>query len=267
VSEVVVSRHPGFAAGDLVTGYDGWQSHAVGAPQGLRRLDAAAAPISTALGILGMPGFTAWYGLNVIGRPRQGETAVVSAASGAVGAVVGQLARRHGCRVVGVAGGAAKCAWVTDTLGFDACVDHKSPTFPRDLADACPSGVDVYFENVGGAVLDAVLRLVNLHARIPLCGLISQYNAASPVPGPNWGVLLSKRALVQGFIISDHWTEYFEPFLQECTPLVRGGQLVYREDIVEGLDGAPGALIGLFEGRNFGKLIVRVAPEPPDARV
>jgi NADPH-dependent curcumin reductase CurA len=224
------------------------------------------APISTALGILGMPGFTAWYGLNVIGRPRQGETVVVSAASGAVGSVVGQLARRHGCRVVGVAGGAAKCAWVTDTLGFDACVDHKSATFPRDLADACPAGIDVYFENVGGAVLDAVLRLVTLHARIPLCGLIAQYNATAPVPGPNWGVLLSKRVLVQGFIISDHWAEYFEPFLRECVPLVRGGQLVYREDIVEGLDAAPSALIGLFEGRNFGKLIVRVAPEPPEAQ-
>jgi NADPH-dependent curcumin reductase CurA len=263
VSEVLASRHAGFAAGDLVAGYDGWQSHAVGAPDGLRRLDAAAAPISTALGILGMPGFTAWYGLNIIGRPREGETVVVSAASGAVGSVVGQLARRHGCRVVGVAGGAAKCAWVIDTLGFDACVDHKSATFARDLADACPAGIDVYFENVGGAVLDAVLRLVTLHARIPLCGLISQYNATAPVPGPNWGALLARRVLVQGFIISDHWAEFFDPFLQECAPLVRGGQLVYREDIVEGLDAAPSALIGLFEGRNFGKLIVRVAPEPP----
>jgi len=263
VSEVLASRHAGFTAGDLVAGADGWQSHGVGVPQGLRRLDPAAAPISTALGILGMPGFTAWYGLNIIGRPRDGETVVVSAASGAVGSVVGQLARRHGCRVVGVAGGAAKCAWVIDTLGFDACVDHKSATFARELADACPAGIDVYFENVGGAVLDAVLRLVTLHARIPLCGLISQYNATAPVPGPNWGVLLAKRVLVQGFIISDHWAEYFEPFLQECSPLVRGGQLVYREDIVEGLDAAPSALIGLFEGRNFGKLIVRVAPEPP----
>jgi hypothetical protein len=258
VSEVVASRHPGFAPGDVVVGYDGWQSLAVGAPKVLRTIDPAAAPISTALGVLGMPGFTAWYGLTEIGKPVAGETVVVSAAAGAVGSVVGQLARLRGCRAVGVAGGAAKCSFVAGTLGFDACVDHRSDRLAADLAAACPDGIDVYFDNVGGAVLDAALRLANVRARIPLCGLISQYNATQPVPGPNWGVLLVRRILVQGFIISDHWATHFDAFLRECAPLVQDGRLAYREDVVDGLDAAPTAFLGLFEGRNLGKLLVRV---------
>jgi hypothetical protein len=258
VSEVVASRHPAFAPGDIVVGYDGWQSAAVGAPQALRKVDPSLAPVSTALGVLGMPGFTAWYGLTQIGRPAAGETVVVSAAAGAVGSIVGQLARLRGARAVGVAGGAEKCAFVTGTLGFDTCVDHRSARMAADLAAACPGGIDVYFDNVGGAVLDAALRLSNLHARVPLCGLISQYNATAPVPGPNWGVLLVRRILVQGFIISDHWATHFDTFLKECGPLVASGRLVYREDIVDGLDAAPAAFLGLFEGRNRGKLLVRV---------
>jgi NADPH-dependent curcumin reductase CurA len=257
VSEVLASRHPQFRPGDVVAGYDGWQTCAVSGGAELRRLDPSAAPVSTAIGVLGMPGFTAWHGLLSIGRPAAGETVVVSAASGAVGSVVGQLARLRGCSAVGVAGGPEKCAWVTGTLGFDECVDYKRPDFNEALAAACPSGIDVYFDNVGGAVLAAALRLVNTHARIPLCGLISQYNATAPQPGPNWGVLLVRRVLVQGFIIADHWARFGE-FLDECGSLVADGRLKYREDVVEGLDQAPAAFIGLLEGRNFGKLVVRI---------
>jgi NADPH-dependent curcumin reductase CurA len=224
----------------------------------MRKIDPSGAPVSTALGVLGMPGFTAWYGLTEIGRPAAGETVVVSAAAGAVGSAAGQLAKLRGCRVVGVAGGADKCGHVTRTLGLDACVDHKSQNMADDLARACPHGIDVYFENVGGAVLEAVLRLANVRARIPLCGLISQYNAAAPVAGPNWGALLVKRLLVQGFIISDHWGTHFDAFLRECAPLVLSGRLVYTEHVVEGLDAAPRAFIGLFEGANVGKVVVRV---------
>jgi NADPH-dependent curcumin reductase CurA len=261
VSHVVESKNPGFASGDLVTGYDGWQEYGLSSGKELRKLDPASAPISTALGILGMPGMTAYVGLLDIGQPKAGETVVVSAASGAVGGVVGQIAKIKGCRAVGVAGSKEKCDYVVQELGFDACVSYKSDTFRDDLAAACPSGIDVYFDNVGGAVLAAALRLLNVNARIPLCGTISDYNAAKTPPGPHLRPLLVKRALIKGFIVSDH-TDRAPAFLNDTSAWLREGRLKYREDIVDGLEHAPSALLKLFAGTNFGKLIVRVSPDP-----
>ena len=260
VSEVIESKHPAFAPGDLVAGYDGWQAFGLSKGVGVRKLDPARAPISTALGVLGMPGMTAYVGLLDFGRPKPGETVVVSAASGAVGSAVGQIAKLEGCRVVGIAGGRAKCDYVVSELHFDACVDYKSVDVFTGLSEACPSGVDVYFDNVGGEILKAVLRLVNPHARVPLCGLISEYNAPEPPPGPNWRTLLTNRVLVKGFIISDH-LDRLPDFLRDATAWVGEGRLRYKEDIVTGLDNAPAAFIGLLEGKNFGKLIVQVGED------
>jgi NADPH-dependent curcumin reductase CurA len=264
VSEVIESRNPAFAAGAFVVGYDGWQEYHVSQGRELRKLDPAAAPISTALGVLGMPGMTAYVGLLDFGRPQQGETVVVSAASGAVGAVAGQIAKLKGCRVVGIAGAKTKCDYVVDELGFDACVSHYSTTLHDDLAAACPKGIDVYFENVGGPVFDAVFSLMNVQGRIPLCGRISEYNDSSIEAAPSLRVLLNKRITVRGFIISDHGDRQAS-FLRECAQWVREGRLKYREDVVEGLERAPEALLRLFEGRNFGKLLVRVSPDPTQA--
>jgi hypothetical protein len=264
VSQVVASRHPDFRAGDFVTGYDGWQQFASSNGTDLRTLDPAGAPISTAIGVLGMPGMTAYVGLMDIGQPKPGETVVVSAASGAVGAIVGQLAKLKGCRAVGVAGSPDKCRYVVDELGFDACVNYKTDDLVPALRAACPKGVDIYFENVGGKVFAAVLRTLNLGARIPLCGMISEYNATADPGGPNLRALLVNRAMIKGFIVSDH-PDRAPAFLKECAPLVKDGRLRYREDIVDGLDKAPAALIGLFEGRNFGKMLVRVSPDPTRA--
>jgi hypothetical protein len=261
VSEVVESRHPDFKAGDLVQGYDGWQTHAISSGAGVRRLDPAQAPISTALGVLGMPGMTAYVGLLDIGRPKAGETVVVSAASGAVGAVVGQIAKLRGCRTVGIAGARDKCDYVVDELGFDACVNYKTDALVPALSAACPTGIDVYFENVGGAVTEAVVQLLNPFARIPLCGLVSMYNATSPAPGPSWRALLTNRVLVKGFIVSDH-LDRLPAFLADCTTWMREGRLKFREDIVDGLENAPRAFIGLLEGKNFGKMLVRVGDDP-----
>jgi NADPH-dependent curcumin reductase len=258
VSQVVESRDPDVRAGDIVAGYDGWQAFASSPGKDVRTLDPAVAPVTTAIGVLGMPGFTAFVGLVDIGQPGEGETVVVSAASGAVGSVVGQLAKTRGCRAVGVAGSRDKCRFVVEELGFDACVNYKTDDLVPALQSACPGGVDVYFDNVGGAVLAAVLRVLNRGARIPLCGMISEYNATEPPSGPNLRPLLVNRAMIKGFIVSDH-TDRFPAFLKEVTPLVRQGRIKYREDIVDGLENAPSALIGLFEGRNFGKLIVRVS--------
>lgn len=260
VSDVIESRHPSFTKGDLVVGLDGWQEYASSPPQGLRKLDPRIAPISTALGVLGMPGLTAYVGLLDIGRAKSGETVVVSAASGAVGAVVGQIARLKGCRAVGIAGSAGKCDYIVSELGLDAAVNHGDADFREALRRACPNGIDVYFENVGGAVFAAVLPLINRGARIPLCGQISQYNATEPAPAPNLGPLLVNRALIQGFIVLDH-VDRFGAFLAECSAWVRSGELRYREDIVSGLRAAPQAFIGLLEGRNFGKLLVRVSSD------
>ena len=257
VSEVVQSRHAAYAPGDVVAGFNGWQSHGVTNGAGLRKLDPHEAPVSTALGVLGMPGLTAYVGLLDIGRPQPDETVVVSAASGAVGSVVGQLAKLKGCRAVGVAGSAAKCEYVVRELGFDACVNYKDADFFERLQAACPNGIDVYFENVGGAVLAAVLRLVNVRARIPLCGLIAQYNATGPVSGPDWRPLLTGRVLVQGFIVSDH-QDRMADFLADCGQWYREGRLKYREDVVPGLEAAPRAFIGMLRGENFGKLVVKL---------
>ena len=264
VSAVIESRNPRFNAGDIVTGYDGWQEFAVSTGQDLRAIDPRDAPITTAIGVLGMPGLTAYVGLLDIGRPKAGETVVVSAASGAVGSVVGQLAKIRGCRAVGIAGSAEKCRFVVEDLGFDACANYKTDDLAPALAAACPSGVDIYFENVGGAVLAGVLRVLNRGARIPLCGLISEYNTTANPGGPNLRPLLVHRAMIKGFIVTDHY-DRFSAFLQECTPLVASGRLKYREDIVDGLSSAPSALLGLFQGRNFGKLLVRVSPDPTRA--
>ena len=261
VSEVVESHNPQFQAGDVVTGYDGWQQYASSSGKELRKLDPAAAPISTAIGVLGMPGATAYIGLLDIGQPKPGETVVVSAASGAVGSIVGQLAKIKGCRAVGVAGSPEKCRYVVEELGFDACINYKTDDLVPALRAACPDGVDIYFENVGGAVFAAVLRVLNRGARIPLCGMISEYNTTKDPGGPNLRPLLVHRAMIKGFIVSDHG-DRLPAFLQEVAPLVRDGRIKYREDIVDGLDAAPSALIGLFEGRNFGKMVVRVSPDP-----
>jgi len=261
VGQVVESRFAGLAPGAFVQGQAGWQSHAVAEGASLRPLDPAQAPISTALGVLGMPGLTAYVGLLDIGRPKSGETVVVSAASGAVGSAVGQIARIKGARVVGIAGARDKCEYVVRELGFDQCVSHRAADLAGDLAAACPQGIDVYFENVGGVVLEAVMPLLNQGARIPLCGLISEYNATTSTPGPNLRPLLFNRVLLQGFIVSDHLARMGD-FVRDCGGWLREGQLKYREDIVEGLERAPEAFIGLLQGQNFGKLLVRVGEDP-----
>ncbi len=211
-----------------------------------------------ALGVLGMPGMTAYAGLLEIGRPKPGETVAVAAASGAVGSVVGQIAKIRGCRAVGIAGGPDKCRYVVEELGFDACVDHRAPDFAHQLEAACPAGIDVYFENVGGAVQRAVWPLLNDFARIPVCGLIAQYSAASPMPGLDMFSVLRKRLTLRGFIVTDFAAKEAD-FLRDAGDWVRSGRLKYREDVVEGLENAPAAFLGLLAGKNFGKLLVNVA--------
>jgi NADPH-dependent curcumin reductase CurA len=258
VGEIVASRNPKFSVGDIVLGYGGWQGYALSSGTALRKLDPAAAPVSTALGVLGMPGMTAYVGLLEIGQPKPGETVVVAAASGAVGSVVGQIAKIKGCRAVGIAGGADKCRFVTGELGFDACVDHRAPDFARALEAACPKGIDVYFENVGGAVQQTVWPLLNDFARIPVCGLIAQYNSPTLMPGPDMFSVLRKRLMLRGFIVSDFAAKQSD-FLREAGEWVRTGRLKYREDVADGLEQAPAAFLGLLQGKNFGKMLVRVA--------
>jgi hypothetical protein len=258
VGEVVESRAPGFAPGDKVLTSLGWQLHGVAKAADVHRVDASRAPLTYYLGALGMPGMTAWFGLREIGQPRPGETVVVSAASGAVGSVVGQLAKSMGCRAVGIAGGAEKCAYVTEVLGFDACVDHRAGNLHDDLRAACPGGVDVYFDNVGGPVLDTLLRLMNLRSRIVVCGLISEYNATEPYGLRNIRAVLVNRIRMQGMIVFD-WADRYAEAVHGLGTLYAAGRLKYRETIAEGLEQAPGALIGLLRGRNFGKQLVRLA--------
>lgn len=257
VGEVTESRNPAFKPGDLVLGYAGWQEYGISDGKDLQPLKRRNFPLSVYLGAVGMPGVTAWIGLLKIGQPRAGETVVVSAASGAVGAVVGQLAKRQGCRVVGIAGGAAKCAYVVRELGFDAAVDYKAGQLAHDLAAATPDGIDVYFENVGGEVLEAVIPRLNPFARIPVCGLISDYNATTPRGIPDLRPFLFKRIKLQGFICSDT-QEVWPEALAQLADLVENGTLKYRETVVEGLDNVPKAFIGLFKGENFGKLVVKL---------
>lgn len=262
VAEVIASNNPSFAVGDIVLSHSGWQSHALSDGSGLTKLDPELAPVSTALGVLGMPGMTAYTGLLTIGRPQPGETVVVAAASGPVGSAVGQIARIKGARAVGIAGGPEKCAFVKDVLGFDAAIDHRADDFPEQLQRVCPDGIDVYFENVGGAVWDAVFPLLNTFARIPVCGLISQYNGTTPqetdrLPRLMRSILVRSLTL-RGFIYRE-FADQRPAFLRDMSTWLRSGEVKYREDIVDGLGGAPEAFMGLLKGRNFGKLIVRVA--------
>ena len=266
VGRVVDSRHPAFKAGDLVLGFGNWQDYALSRGADLTALPSGMARPSWALSVLGMPGFTAWYGLLKIGAPKEGETVVVAGASGAVGSVVGQIAKLKGCRVVGVAGGAEKCRFVVDELGFDVCLDRRDPAFAARLKEAVPAGIDVYYENVGGAVFNAVLPLINVHARIPLCGLVAAYNATALPEGPDrmpvlQRALLVKRAKMQGFIIYDHYATDYAEFARDMGAWVADGKVKIREDMVDGLENAPKAFAGLLEGENFGKVVVRIAPE------
>ncbi|SPE34502.1 NADPH-dependent curcumin reductase [Burkholderiales bacterium] len=253
---VVESRHPSWPVGTPVLGGFGWQEYGVSDGTGLRKLDANAIPLSAYLGPVGMPGVTAWYGLNRIIEPKEGETVAVSAASGAVGMIVGQLAKRAGARAVGIAGGPDKCRYVVDTLRFDACVDYKSSDLNAELRQACPQGIDGYFENVGGRVMDAMLPRMNAFGRIALCGLIAGYNGAPiPIGNPSW--LLISRLKLQGFIISEH-LDIWPQALKELGAGVASGAIRYRESVAQGLENAPRAFLGMLEGQNFGKQLVKL---------
>jgi NADPH-dependent curcumin reductase CurA len=256
VGEVVESKHPKFASGDKVQGMLGWSEMGVSDGVLLRKLDTTHVPLSAYLGAVGMPGMTAWYGLIQIMQPKEGDTIVVSAASGAVGSVVGQLAKLRGCRAVGIAGGAEKCAYVIDELGFDACIDYKAGKLEADLAAATPNGIDALFENVGGAVFDASLARMNPFGRIALCGLIAGYDG-QPTPIHNINKVLTMRLTMRGFIVSEHM-ELWPQGLKELGTLVATGKLKFRESIAQGLEAAPEAFIGLLKGRNFGKQLVKL---------
>lgn len=267
VCVVEESRHPDYAVGDVVLSYAGWQTHALSDGSGLRRLDPSVVPVSTALGVLGMPGFTAYAGLLEIGKPQPGETVVVAAATGPVGSAVGQIARLKGARAVGVAGGPEKCRALLEDFGFDAAVDHRSATFADDLAAAVPDGVDVYFENVGGHVAREVARHYNLYARVPVCGLVADYNATSAPSGPDrlpgfMRLVLTKSLTVRGFIQSEFTRSHGRDFLRDMSGWVADGSVRYREDVVDGLENAPEAFRGMLAGRNFGKVLVRVSDDP-----
>jgi NADPH-dependent curcumin reductase CurA len=257
VGAVVDSRNPGYEPGDTVVGTGGWQQYYVSDGSGLMKVDARRLPESLYLGVVGMPGVTAWFGLTQIGRPKPGETVVVSAASGAVGSVVGQLSKIAGCRAVGVAGGPAKCLHVVKELGFDACVDYKAKTFRYDLEAATPAGIDVVFENVGGSVFDASLARMNAFGRVALCGLIAGYGG-DEIAVRNVRSILVNRLTVQGFIVSDHM-DLWPKALSELGELVAQGKLKYRETVAQGLESAPRAFIGLLRGENFGKQLVKVS--------
>ncbi|WP_354625143.1 NADP-dependent oxidoreductase [Psychromonas sp. MME2] len=266
VCRVEQSLNSDFAVGDWVVSFSGWQDYSVSDGVNLLKLDASLTHHSYALGILGMPGLTAYMGLLDIGQPKAGETVVVAAATGAVGSLVGQIAKLNGCKVVGIAGGKEKCDYAVQALGFDYCLDHKSANLAEQLAEACCDGIDVYFENVGGKVFDAVLPLLNSKARIPLCGLISQYNATELPTGLDrlsmlMGTLLVKRIKMQGFIVFDDYGHRYNEFSEAMVAWLSAGKIKYKEQLVDGLENAPTAFMGLLQGENFGKLIVRVGPD------
>jgi NADPH-dependent curcumin reductase CurA len=263
ISQVVTSHLEGFAKGDWVVAFGGWQDYALSTGEGLIHLGRDPQNPSWSLGVLGMPGLTAWAGLTQIGQPVVGETLVVAAASGPVGGTVGQVGKILGCRVVGIAGGPKKCAYVTDTLGFDACIDYKADGFPEALKRAVPDGIDVYFENVGGAVFDAVLPLLNPCARIPLCGMISQYNATSLPDGPDrmnslMGQLLRRRITMRGFIVINDFGHLYNEFAEQMSTWIQEGKVAYREELITGLERAPAALVGLLRGEAFGKRVIHL---------
>ncbi len=259
VGRIAVSRSPEHAEGDWVVHQLGWREWALSDGSGLRPIDPAAAPVSTALGVLGMPGFTAWYGLFEIGRPKEGETVFVSGAAGAVGSAVGQMARVAGCRVIGSAGSAEKVAWIRE-LGCDAAFDYRERSPREALAELAPDGIDMYFDNVGGDHLEAAIGALRTYGRVVACGSISRYNDAEPTPGPrNMFMVVTKRLRLQGYIITDHGDRFGE-FARQATEWVRDGRLQYRETIVEGIENAPSAFLGLLRGENIGKMLVAVGP-------
>lgn len=262
VCQVETTRHPDFEEGEWVLAYTGWQDYGISNGEGLIKLGKTPVHPSYALGVMGMPGFTAYMGLLDIGQPKAGETLVVAAATGPVGATVGQIGKIKGCRVIGVAGGEEKCRYAKEVLGFDECIDHYAEDFAEQLAAACDKGIDVYFENVGGKVFDAVMPLLNTSARIPLCGLVSQYNATALPEGPDrmsmlMGQLLVKRIKMQGFIIFDDYAHRYGEFAKDMSQWLAEGRIQYKEQLVEGLENAPEAFIGLLEGKNFGKLVIK----------
>ncbi|KGB00449.1 zinc-binding dehydrogenase family protein [Enterobacteriaceae bacterium ATCC 29904] len=266
VSRVEQSQHPDYPVGEWVLSYSGWQDYALSDGTGLVKLGSNPQHPSWALGILGMPGFTAYMGLLDIGQPKSGETLVVAAATGPVGATVGQIGKIKGCHVVGIAGGAEKCRHAVEVLGFDRCIDHHADDFEQQLKQACPEGIDIYYENVGGKVFDTVLPLLNTSARVPVCGLVSGYNATDLPPGPDrlgllMGTILKKRIRMQGFIIAQDYGDRIDEFQQEMGRWVNEGKIHYREQVTDDLENAPQAFIGLLEGKNFGKVVIRVAKD------
>ena len=260
VGRVAVSQNPRFAEGDWVVHQLGWREWALSDAKGLRKIDPAAAPVSTALGVLGMPGLTAWYGLFVLGEPKEGDTILVSGAAGAVGSAAGQMAKIAGCRVIGSAGSAEKLAWLRE-LGFDEVFDYRERSPRAALAELVPEGIDLYFDNVGGDHLEAAIGALRVHGRVIACGSISRYNDPEPTPGPrNMFLIVTKRLRIQGYIISDHYDRFAE-FSEQATAWLRDGRLRYRETIVEGIENAPGAFLGLLRGANIGKMLVKVGPD------
>ncbi|SFG53383.1 hypothetical protein SAMN04488020_102472 [Palleronia marisminoris] len=268
VGEVIASNAEGFTKGDIVTGFTGWVSHANTKAAGLRKIDPSRAPIQSALGVLGMPGMTAWTGISELIGAKEGETVVISAATGAVGSVAGQIAKARGCRVIGVAGGAEKCRYAEDELGYESCIDHHAHEDGKAMAEAlkaaAPDGVDGYFENVGGKTLVGVLNNMNTFGRVALCGMVAWYNGKNmdqsmPLPAA-WGTILKNRLTVRGFIVADHW-DRFDAFLSEVAPKIADGTIRYREDVTEGLENAPATFLSMLNGGNFGKTLIRVGPD------
>lgn len=263
VSEVVTSRNAAYKKGELVSGFAGWQDYALSNGGDLMKLDTRIAKPSYALGLLGMPGLTAYVGLLDIGEPKPGETVVLAASTGAVGSVVGQIAKLKGCRVVGIAGAQEKCKYAVEELGYDACISHYDADMASQLREACPDGIDVYFENVGGSSWEAVMPLLNNHARVPVCGLIAHYNQTELPSGPDrmsilQGMILQRSVRMQGFIVSDY-RDRIPAFIGDMAGWLASGKMKYREHMVDGLENAPEAFLGLFKGANFGKLVVRVS--------